>query len=1023
MKRDLQLFSMFLLLLLSFQSFGQNIDVSGVVTSDDDGSGLPGVNVVLKGTTRGVLTDSDGKYSISVPSDGTLVFTYIGFKEQEVPVSGRSIINITLSGDLQALDEVIVTGFGSQIKRELTGNIARLKMSESADMPMTTFEQGIQGKAAGVQINQGSGKLGQTMRISVRGQSSVSASNEPLYVIDGIPMTQNTGRRDVNMMADINPQDIESVEILKDASAGAIYGARAANGVILITTKSGKSGRTNVNFGMQFGASKPTNILKFLNTRQYVDFYRMAAANADVLDEMDPSDPESNSAYMEDFFVTQSVGTFGTANQADTDWGSLAFQDAPQRQYDLSISGGSEKTSFYISGQVLDQTGILLGNAFGRISGRMNINHKVSRKMNIGINLGLSRSLNERVSGDNSFGNPLQLVALPPMTPAIDPATGLPTGSPPGDVSIPMYFNSMLYIGNSYFNTTNLRNIGNIYGDYEIFKGLRFRTEFALDFLNSHVERYYNSNTQRNTGAPLGIADQTFRKVENYNTNNYFSYTKDLGLHGINATLGMSFQNSTAKDMYAEGQDFPSDAYKQIESAARKTAASSTRTDFSFVSYFARVNYKWSDKYLLGLSGRVDGSSRFGANNRYGFFPAVSAGWVVSEEEFLRNSATVSFLKIRGSWGVTGNAEIGNFPQLGLFSGDAGYGGLPGQRPSQIGNPDLGWETTKQVDLGIDFGFLKNRINGEIDIYSKQTTGLLLAVNVPGTTGFSSIVKNVGSLSNKGFELVINSDNLVGSFKWKTGFNMAINRNKISELDDQIIEGGVSSMSRAMEGQPLGTFYTVEYAGVDPANGDALWYKNTKNEDGEIIDRSTTNRYNEAERVVIGNALPKWTAGLSNTFSYKGVDLSVLFNGVFGNKLNFYGVGRYSSANGRFEDNQTVNQLAAWTPENTDTNVPQARLFYNNGAQASSRFIEDGSFLRLRNVTLGYSLPKNVIGKARLNSVRVYVTGQNLLTFTKYSGWDPEVNSDDFSSNVGLGYDFYSTPQAKTFLFGLNVGF
>lgn len=1023
MKRALQLFSVFLFLLLSFRSFGQNIDVSGVVTSDDDGSGLPGVNVVLKGTTRGVLTDSDGKYSISVPSNGTLLFTYIGFKEQEVPVNGRSVINISLSGDLQALDEVIVTGFGSQIKRELTGNIARLKMSESAEMPMTTFEQGIQGKAAGVQINQGSGKLGQTMRISVRGQSSVSASNEPLYVIDGIPMTQNTGRRDVNMMADINPQDIESVEILKDASAGAIYGARAANGVILITTKSGKSGRTNVNFGMQFGSSKPTNILKFLNTKQYVDFYRMAAGNADVLDEMDPSDPNSNTAYMEDFFVTQSVGTFGTANQADTDWGSLAFQDAPQRQYDLSISGGSEKTSFYVSGQILDQTGILLGNAFGRISGRMNLNHKVSRKMNIGINLGLSRSLNERVSGDNSFGNPLQLVALPPMTPAIDPATGLPTGSPPGDVSIPMYFNSMLYIGNSYFNTTNLRNIGNVYGDYEIFKGLRFRTEFALDFLNSHVERYYNSNTQRNTGAPMGIADQTYRRVENYNTNNYFSYIKDMGLHGINATLGMSFQNSTAKDMYAEGQDFPSDAYKQIESAARKTDARSTRTDYSFVSYFARVNYKWSDKYLLGLSGRVDGSSRFGANNRYGFFPAVSAGWVVSEEEFLRNSGTVSFLKIRGSWGVTGNAEIGNFPQLGLFSGDAGYGGLPGQRPSQIGNPDLGWETTKQVDLGIDFGFLKNRINGEIDIYSKQTTGLLLAVNVPGTTGFTSIVKNVGSLSNKGFELVINSDNLVGAFKWKTGFNMAINRNKISELNDQIIEGGVSSMSRAMEGQPLGTFYTVEYAGVDPANGDALWYKNTKNEDGEIIDRSTTNRYNEAERVVIGNALPKWTAGFSNTFSYKGVDLNVLFNGVFGNKLNFYGVGRYSSANGRFEDNQTVNQLAAWTPENRDTNVPQARLFYNNGAQASSRFIEDGSFLRLRNATLGYSLPKNVISKAKLNSVRVYVTGQNLLTFTKYSGWDPEVNSDDFSSNVGLGYDFYSTPQAKTFLFGLNVGF
>jgi TonB-linked SusC/RagA family outer membrane protein len=1022
MKRILHLFSMLLLVLVSVQVKGQSIEISGTVTSNEDGSSLPGVNVVLKGTTKGVLTDADGKYSISAPTGGTLVFTYIGFKEQEAVIGGRSLINVILESDLQVLDEVIVTGFGSQIKRELTGNIARIKMSETADMPVTTFEQALQGKAAGVQINQGSGKLGQTMRISVRGQSSVSASNEPLYVIDGIPMTQNTGRRDVNAMADINPQDIESIEILKDASAGAIYGARAANGVVLITTKGGKSGRTNVNFGVQFGSSKPTKALKFLNTQQYIDFYRVAAGNADVLDGLDPSDPGSNTSYMEDFFVTQSVGTFGTANQADTDWGQLAFQDAPQQQYDLNINGGNEKTSFYISGQLLDQTGILIGNAFGRMSGRVNVNHKVSKRMNIGINMGLTRSLNERVSGDNSFGNPLQLVALPPMTPSTDPSTGLPVGTPPGDISIPMYFNSLIYIGNSYFNTTNHRNIGNVYGDYEIFKGLRFRTEFALDFLNSHVERYYNSKTQRNTGAPMGIADNSFRRVENYNTNNYFSYIKELGLHGVNATLGMSFQNAQDKFMYAEGQDFPSDAYKQIQSAARKTDASSTRSDYSFVSYFARVNYKWSDKYLLGLSGRMDGSSRFGANNRYGFFPAVSAGWVVSEEEFLKNAGAISFLKVRGSWGKTGNAEIGNFPQLGLYSGDAGYAGLPGQRPSQIGNPDLGWETTKQFDVGIDFGFLKNRINGEIDFYVKNTTGLLLNVNVPGTTGFESIVKNVGSLRNRGFEFVINSDNLIGDFKWRTAFNAAINRNEITNIDGQIIEGGVSSMSRAMEGHPIGTFYTVEYAGVDPANGDALWYKNTKNEDG-TLDRTTTNRYNDAQRVVVGNALPKWTAGLNNSFSYKGFDLNVLFNGVFGNKLNFYGAGRYASANGRFEDNQTVNQLDAWTPQNTNTNVPQARLFYNNGAQASSRFIEDGSFIRLRNVTLGYNLPKKVLSNIKLNSVRVYVTGQNLLTFTKYSGWDPEVNSDDFSSNIGLGYDFYSTPQAKTILFGLNVGF
>jgi TonB-linked SusC/RagA family outer membrane protein len=434
------------------------------------------------------------------------------------------------------------------------------------------------------------------------------------------------------------------------------------------------------------------------------------------------------------------------------------------------------------------------------------------------------------------------------------------------------------------------------------------------------------------------------------------------------------------------------------------------------------LNYKFNEKYLLGLSARVDGSSRFGADSRYGFFPAVSAGWILSEESFIKNINLISFLKLRASWGKTGNAEIGNFPQLGLFSGDAGYAGTPGQRPSQLANPGLAWETTQQVDFGIDFGILNNRINGEIDYYQKNTTGLLLNVNVPGSTGFSTITKNVGALSNKGFEFVLNTDNLIGKFKWKTSLNAAANRNKISDLQGQIIEGGLANMSRAVEGQPIGTFFTVEYAGVDPANGDALFYKNLENPDG-TIDRSTTNVYSQARRAVVGNALPKWVGGVTNTFSYKGLELSVFFNGVFGNKLNFYGVGRFSSANGRFEDNQTVNQLAAWTPTNTNTNVPQARLFFNNGAQASSRFIEDGSFVRLRNVTLGYNLPKSIVNKAKISNVRLFVSGQNLLTFTKYSGWDPEVNADDVVTNVALGYDFYTTPQAKVFTGGLNISF
>ena len=1001
------------------------IKITGKVTSADDGSGMPGVTVTIKGTGIGTQTSASGDYSITAASNQILVYSFVGMESIEENVGNRVIINVVMENSVRGLSEVVVTGYGSQIKRDLTGNISKIKFSEVADMPSTTFEQSIQGKAAGVQINQGTGKLGQAMQIRVRGQSSVSASNQPLYVLDGIPLTQDdlsSDGGDTNPLVDINPQDIESIEILKDASAGAIYGARAANGVVLITTKRGKSGKTAVNFSYQFGKSKPTKIVKFLNTKQYIDFYRMAAANSDELDGYSTSDPDSYTAYMESFFESQSLGTLGTSNQADTDWGKLAFQDAPTQQYDLNLNGGNDKTSFYVSGSLLDQTGILLGNAFNRISGRMNLNHKVSEKFNFGLNMSLSRSLNERVSGDRQFDNPMQLVALPPMTPEIDPATGLPTGTPPGDISIPMYYNGLINIGNAFFNTTVHRNISSVYGEYSLLKNLKFRSEFAVDLLNQQEEQYYNSNTQRNFGAPLGYGYNRFVRVENYNTNNYFLYTKAIGVHSIDVTAGMAYQSSQTKAIYAEGRDFPSDAYKMIASAAKKTDASSSQTDYGFVSYFARMNYKFNEKYLVGLSGRYDASTRFGKDSRYGFFPAVSGGWILSEESFLKDISALSFLKLRGSWGLTGNAEIGNFPQFTLYTGDASYAGLPGQRPSQLGNPNLKWETTQQLDFGLDFGILKNRINGEIDYYSKNTTGLLLNVNVPGTTGFSTMVNNVGSLTNKGFEFVLNTDNLVGNFKWKTSLNLSTNKNKITDLQTQVIEGGLNNMSRAVEGEALGTFFTVEYAGVDPANGDALWYKNSKNTDG-TLDRSTTNVYSQAQRVVIGSPLPKLIGGITNTFSYKGVDLSVFLNGVFGNKLNFYGVGRYSSANGRFEDNQTVNQLVAWTPQNTNTNVPQARLFFNNGAQPSSRFIEDGSYLRLRNVTLGYTLPGSIVNKLKISKARIYVTGQNLLTFTKYSGWDPEVNADDVVSNVAIGYDFYTSPQAKSITGGINLSF
>lgn len=993
--------------------------ISGKVT-DRDGDALIGASIMVKGTTTGAISDIDGNFKISANGDATLVVSYTGFATLEEAVNNRTELTIVLQPGID-LAEVLVTGYGTAIKRELTGNISKIRTQDIKDMPVTSFDQAMQGKAAGVQITAGNGKLGQAVQIRVRGQSSVSASNEPLIVIDGIPAT--TGDLGsfggaTNPLSDINPQDIESIEILKDASAAAIYGARAANGVVLVTTKRGKTGRTSVNYGFQYGQSNPARLLEFLNTEQYLKLYRQAAANSDRIDGYEASDPDSYTTYMEDFFKTQSLGTLGTPQAEDTNWGKLAYQDAPMQQHDLNISGGNEKTTFYMSGQWFDQKGILIGNALNRITGRINVDHQAYKWLKVGFNTSLSRSFNERISGDRQFDNPMQIVALPPMTPANDPDTGLPVGTPPGDINIPVYYNPLINLGNAYYNTNTNRNLSSVYAQVSILDGLNFRTEFALDMLDQQEELYYNSKTQRNFGAPQGLGQNLFTRVENYNTNNYFTYNTGFGKTKLDLTAGMAYQQSQQKTNFIEGQDFPSDAYRQIASAARKTDGSSTESNFRFLSYFARANVKLSDKYLVGVSVRTDGSSRFGKESRYGFFPAASLGWILSEEGFLQSIKPISFLKVRASYGRTGNAEIGNFPQLGLFQGDAGYNGAPGQRPSQLGNPDLSWETTDQFDAGLDFGLFNDRLTGEIDFYSKNTTGLLLNVNVPGSTGFSTQTRNVGKLSNQGIEIVLNTDVVRGAFRWKTSLNFAANKNEITDLQGQIIEGGLNNMSRAVEGQPLGTYFTAEYAGVDPANGNALWYKNAT--EGN---RETTSTYSQATRVVVGSPLPDWIGGVTNTFSYKGFELSVLFSAVIGNELNFYGVGRFSSANARFEDNQTVDQLAAWTPENPNTNVPEARLFFNNGAQPSSRFIQDGSFVRLRNATLSYNFPKSLTSKAKIQSLRLFVTGQNLLTWTNYIGWDPEVNADDIVTNIAQGYDFYTAPQPRTILAGFNIGF
>ena len=1022
MLKNLRFFLLLFIVTLTFSVHGQQINVSGTVVDMEDQLPLPGVSVLIKGTTIGTVTDAEGKYSLVAPDNqSVIVFTFVGYVSQEIMVGTQNLINVVMTQDMRQLSEVVVTGFGTQLKQDLTGNIAAVKGKDIQNVAVPTFEQALQGRATGVFIESNNGKVGQGIKVRVRGSSSVTASNQPLFVIDGVPVTsQSQGRTtagETNPMADINFNDVESIEILKDASAAAIFGSRASNGVVIITTKKGSSGKTRFNLDMYTGFSRPTGNREWMNAEQYVDYFLQAAANQDRIINLNRWTP-----FVESRFDRYSAGTDWRNGEVNEDWQDEAYQDASIHQIDLSASGGTDKTRFYASGSYSDQEGILIANRFERLSGRLNLDHSATDKLTFGLNMSVARTVNNRLSNDNSFATPLQAVAQPPIQPIIDPRTNELSGN------FTLYFNGLLYKDNTTFETVVFRNLSNVFASYEFFPGLTFRSEFGVDLLTQNEDRWFGTKVVRNTGNANGLVWNRWRQIVNYNMNNFFTYNKTINeSHTLEVVGGMNYQESSTTGSFVEGQEFPFDDFRRIASAADISDGSSTGTEWSILSYFARANYKFNNRYLLTLSGRVDGSSRFGEDNRYGFFPGVSAGWILSEENFLLGQNTVSFLKLRASFGLTGNTPLDDFASRGLFEGDGGYAGVPGTRYSQSPNPDLSWEQTSQWNIGVDFGFLNDRITGEIDYYIKKTTDLLLNVNVPGTTGLRRQLRNIGELENRGFELMINTQNIVGEFSWSTNFNIANNVNELTNIAGQVIEGGF--INRAIEGESMGVFFAQEYAGVDPNNGDALYYLNTVNPDGSI-NRETTNNYGAAQRVVVGDPNPDFIGGLGNNLSYKGVDLFFLFNFVQGNDI-YNGGGRFQSANGDWFDNQTVDQLNSWTPENRFTDVPEARFTGGNGTGHSSRWISDGSYIRLKTATLGYTLPIDLVERIKLSRVRFYVSGQNLLTFTDYDGWDPEVNADflsgdnlaDDSGNISQGNDFYSAPQARTITLGVNIGF
>lgn len=1014
--------------------FAQDLSVTGKIT-DASGTVLSGAVIKASGNKATTISGRDGTFAIKISSSvKSLRVTYVGAEEQVVVLTGQPL-NIVMKTSISNLSEVVVVGYGTKLKKDVTGSVSSVSAKEISNTPATSFESSIQGRAAGVSVSQQSGKLGQGINIKIRGASSVTAGNEPLYVVDGIPITTDdlsSNGAQTNPLADINMNDIENIQILKDASSTAIYGASASNGVVLITTKKGKAGTSKVDFNYFTGLQDPTRKREFLNSKQYVDYFTQAAAgaaNQDFLAGYYPTLSDAQSVYTD--YVNKTFTRLSGGNndwqtgKVNTNWQDQAFQKAPISQYDMNLSGGSEKTRFFISGQYLDQKGIIVNNSFKRYSTRFNIDHQMKDWLNIGMNVSFAKTNNFRVANDNAFSTPLQIIALSPITPVIDPRTGLisgaldpATGNP--NTNFPLYYNPMLSVKDASYKTNVNRTFGNTYAKITLSKDLYFRSEFGLDQLNQVEEAYDGKLTSRNSGVPNGSGFYATTQVLNLTTNNYFNYKKAFATkHDLDVLLGTSYTSRQFDLSNASGQQFPSDSYQKLINAASKTDASSSSTSSTLLSYFSRIGYKYNNKYLLNLTGRIDGSSRFGANHKFGSFFGASGAWILTEESFLQNISWLKTLKLKAGYAGNGNDRIGDFSARGLFSGNAAYGGQAGQHPTQLANPNLKWEITYGSDFGLEAGLFNNRITVEVDYYNKQTSDLLLNKEVPGTSGFSIQTQNVGKLKNSGIEVTLNTVNVrTKQFTWTTNINFSANKNRITFLDGQVLG---NSVNKAKEGEPLGVFYAREFAGADPKNGDALYFKNTKNADG-TIDHSTTNDYNAAQDVKIGDPNPKFIYGFGNSFNYKGIDLDILLQGVAGNDI-YNGGGQYMSASGSNGfDNQTLDQLAAWKKPGDITMVPEARLFYSNGTNPSSRFISKGSYLRVRAVTLGYNLPAAILKKLKIDRFRLYVRAQNLFTITKYKGWDPEVNSDYQASNINQGVDFYSTPQLRTIVFGFNIG-
>jgi TonB-linked SusC/RagA family outer membrane protein len=878
------------------------------------------------------------------------------------------------------------------------------------------LDAALQGRAAGVLVTTPSGTPGAGINIQIRGNSSLSASSQPLFVVDGIPMIQEdlsglfSGGQATNSLADINPADIASIEILKDASATAIYGSKGANGVVLITTKRGQTGKAKVDFNGYYGFQDVTNRMKMMNSREFIQLMDEAA--------------EQDNLYLGRNYPPNYVSDTWGFDLEDPDlelqntvWYDEIFKVAPIQSYDLSISGGNENTRYYASASYFNQEGVQLGTGFKRYSGRLNLDTKMNNWLDVGTSVSLSRTVQDRTINDNSlYGVVINTIAGDPL---------MPVRETDGSYADPFnYFgwwmlDNPVLIANEYYRfTKTTRGLGTMFAEAKLAKGLTFKSTASIDYIQLDDESY-TPIISREAGNRNTRGFGTYGNTQDFTwlAENYLSYNKRFAeKHSLNAVIGTSFQQSTRTFVSINAEEFPNDEFFKLSVAAKVTSASTSGTQWGIASYFSRVNYGFNDKYLFTFTVRADGSSRFGADQRFGIFPSGSFAWRMGDEAFMQGQSIVSDAKIRASYGLTGNQDgIGNFASRGLF-GIAAYRQQPAIVPTQLGNNNLSWESTAMFNVGVDLGFIKDRINLTAEYFVSQTNNLLLNRLIPGISGFGTVTENIGQIENRGLELSASANILTGDFRWTTGVNISFIRNLVKrlEVDEQVL----SDSHILAVGHPIGTFFLIDQEGVDPENGNIRWVD--LNEDGVI---------NSADRRIVGNVQPDFFGGFTNTFSYKGFDLNVFFQFVAGNTIFNHSRASYENLGwSRIgtgfplpDGNNWAGAANRWRQPGDVTDIPRASLENVNWREYSSRWLEDGSFLRLRNINLGYNFPSATASKLGLQSLRIYLQGQNLLTFTGYTGLDPEVNENARDPRVA-GRDFGTHPQLKSVSLGFNIG-